>query len=101
MIPVAYVYILTNKHHTVVYVGKTIDLRTRLWEHQTKIYPKSFTARYNVFKPIFYEGFATEEEALDRERFIKCKTRNWKNNLVNSMNPKWRDLSEEIMSMKP
>jgi putative endonuclease len=101
MPPVAYVYILTNKHHTVVYVGMTTDLRTRLWEHQQEINPESFTARYNVFKPVFFQGFATEEEATERERFIKGKTRKWKNDLVQSTNPHWRGLTEDIMSMKP
>jgi putative endonuclease len=101
MLPVAYVYILTNKHHTVIYVGMTTDLRTRLWEHQQKINPGSFTARYNVFKPVFYEGHETVEEALERERFIKGKVRKWKNDLVQSMNPQWNDLTEEIMGMNP
>jgi putative endonuclease len=100
MPPVAFVYILTNKHGNVMYVGMTTDLRTRLWEHQRKVNPRSFTARYNVFKPVFYQGFATEEEAIERERFIKGKVRKWKNDLVQSMNPQWKDLTEEIMSMK-
>ncbi len=101
MRPVAYVYILTNRHHTVLYVGMTTDLRTRLWEHQKKINPGSFTARYNAFKPVYYQGFATEEEAIERERFIKGKVRKWKNDLVKSMNPQWKDLTEEINSMEP
>lgn len=101
MIPVAYVYILTNKRHTVLYVGMTTDLRTRLWEHQQKINPRSFSARYNVFKPVFYQGFETKEDALERERFIKGKTRKWKVELIESMNPEWKDLSEEIRSMSP
>jgi len=70
-------------------------------EHRQKTNPGSFTARYNVFKPVFYEGFATEEEAIERERFIKGKVRKWKNDLVQSMNPHWKDLTDEIMSMKP
>jgi putative endonuclease len=101
MPPVAYVYILTNKHHTVMYVGMTTDLRTRLWEHQQKINPGSFTARYNVFKPVFYQGFTTVEEAIERERFIKGKVRRWKNDLVESKNPQWKDWTEDIMSMRP
>ena len=57
MNPVAYVYILTNKHHTVVYVGMTTDLRTRLWEHQQKVNPKSFSARHNVSHLFFIKVF--------------------------------------------
>ena len=79
----------------------TTDLRTRLWEHQQKINSGSFTARYNVFKPVFYQGFASEEEAIEGERFIKGKVRKWKNDLVQSMNPQWKDLTQEIISMKP
>ena len=101
MLPVAYVYILTNNHHNVVYVGMTVNLKRRLWQHQTRFYPKSFSAQYNVFKPVYYEGHASVDEALERERFIKGKNRKWKDDLVNSMNPNWRDLSEEIRAMKP
>ena len=100
MRPVAYVYLLTNRHHTVLYVGMTTDLRTRIWEHQSKINPKSFTARYQVFLPMYYEGFASEEDALLREKYIKGKSRLWKEELINGKNPEWRDLSEEIRSME-
>lgn len=101
MYPVAYVYILTNKHHTVLYVGMTNDLRTRMWEHKRKINPKSFSARYNVFKPVYYRGFDTEEAAREMELYIKGKTRKWKEELIATMNPDWNDLSEEIVNMKP
>ncbi|MBX2901858.1 MAG: GIY-YIG nuclease family protein [Cyclobacteriaceae bacterium] len=101
MKPVAYVYILTNKRHTVVYVGMTTDLRTRLWEHQRKTNPRSFSARYNVNKPVYYEGVESIEAALERERYIKGKTRKWKEDLINSLNPDWNDLSREIFDMEP
>ena len=101
MLPAAYVYILTNKHHTVLYVGMTIDLRTRLWEHQRKVNSSSFTARYNVCKPIYYKGFDSEEDALERERFIKGKSRKWKEELIAEMNPDWNDLTEAIVNMHP
>ncbi len=101
MLPVAYVYILTNKHHTVLYVGMTTDLRTRLWEHKNKINPSSFTARYNLVKPIYYEGFDSEEEALERERYMKGKSRKWKEELIRGINPEWNDLTDVIMNMNP
>jgi putative endonuclease len=72
----------------------TSDLRTRLWEHQTSCNPKSFSARYNVFMPVYYEACNTEEDALFQEKHIKGKTRKWKEELINSKNPEWRDLSE-------
>ena len=101
MLPVAYVYILTNKHHTVLYVGMTTDLRTRLWEHQKKINPSSFSARYNLVKPIYYKGFGSEEEAFERERYIKGKSRKWKEELIAGMNPEWNDYTSEIINMRP
>jgi len=100
MRPLAYVYILTNKHHTVLYAGMTTDLRTRLWEHQTSRNPKSFSARYNVFTPVYYEAYNTEEDALLREKYIKGKIRKWKEELITSKNPEWRDLTDEILNME-
>ena len=101
MQPAAFVYILTNKHHTILYVGMTTELRSRLREHQTKINHLSFTARYNVVKPVYYEGLDSKEEALERELFMKGKTRKWKEELIHAANPEWRDLTEEIMNMNP
>jgi len=100
MRPVAYVYILTNKHHHVLYVGMTTDLRTRIWEHQTKVNPNSFSARYNTSKPIYFEAYHEVEEAALREKYIKGKTRKWKEELIYSKNPEWKDLSEEILGME-
>ncbi|MBS1556218.1 MAG: GIY-YIG nuclease family protein [Bacteroidetes bacterium] len=97
MLPVAFVYILTNKINTVLYMGMTTDVRTRLWEHREKINPKSFTARYNVSKLIYYEPYQSVEEAVERERYIKGKTRKWKADLVATMNPNWNDLTVEIL----
>ena len=93
----AYVYILTNAHHTTLYVGMTNNLPTRVWEHRTKQDPKSFTAKYNVYKPVHYEVFDTILEAIEREHYIKGKTRKWKENLIHEFNPGWRDLTDEIM----
>jgi putative endonuclease len=101
MRPIAYVYILTNARHTVLYVGMTNNLRTRLWEHQTMRNPKSFTARYSVIKPVYVEGCMTIEKALDREKYIKGKTRKWKEELITKANPEWLDLTDSIMEMDP
>lgn len=79
----------------------TTDLRTRVWEHQKRINPSSFTARYNVVKPIYYKGFDAEEGALEREQYIKGKSRKWKEALIAVMNPEWNDLTDVIMDMNP
>jgi putative endonuclease len=95
----AWIYILTNKSRTTLYVGVTTDLPTRLWEHKTKRYPKSFTARYNVNLLVYYEGFDGIVEAIEREKYIKGKSRKWKEELINKMNPSSEDLSERVTSI--
>jgi putative endonuclease len=89
----AWVYILSNSRHTVLYVGVTNDLRTRFWEHCSKQDPKSFTARYSINKLVYFEGFESIVEAIVREKFIKGKSRKWKELMIEKLNPDWNDLS--------
>jgi putative endonuclease len=96
MLPSAFVYILTNKTKTTLYVGVTTDLRTRLWEHRTMQSPGSFTARYKISILVYYEGFELITDAIKREKFMKGKSRKWKEDRIKSMNPDWRDLTEEV-----
>ena len=96
MLASAWVYIITNVHHTTLYTGVTNDLPTRLWEHRTKLDPMSFSAKYNLSVLVFYQGFDSIVEAIGREKYIKGKTRKWKEALVNSTNPEWKDLTVEI-----
>lgn len=88
------VYILTNTHHTTLYVGVTSDLVSRLAEHLNKKYPKSFTARYNLFKLVYVEIHPSIQEAIQREKYIKGKVRKWKDDLINSFNSEWKDLTD-------
>lgn len=97
MRPSAYVYILTNKTRTTLYVGVTNDLPTRLWEHREKQSPSSFTARYNLTILVYYEGYTWIGNAIKREKYIKGKTRNWKEELIRSKNPVWRDLTDDVL----
>ncbi|HNP19104.1 MAG TPA: GIY-YIG nuclease family protein [Fulvivirga sp.] len=90
------VYIMTNKHHTVFYTGVTSDLYSRVIEHRTKAYPKSFTARYNIEKLIYFEPFHSIEEAIMREKQIKKYRREKKLLLVEAINPEWKDLFDEL-----
>jgi putative endonuclease len=89
-------YILSSGNGNVLYVGVTNNLYIRVWEHRTKRNPKSFTARYNVFILVYYKKFETIVEAIERERYIKGKTRAWKNMLIDSMNPERIDLYDSI-----
>jgi putative endonuclease len=93
MLAAAFVYILTNKHHTVLYVGVTNDLETRHWEHVTKVNKNSFSAKYNLEKLVYFEEFDLIVEAIKREKFIKGKNRKWKEALISRKNPQWLDLS--------
>jgi putative endonuclease len=91
------VYILTNNRHTVLYTGVTSDLVGRMYNHIYKIYPNSFTKRYNIDKLVYFEIFPTIEEAIFREKQIKGGSRIKKEELINGMNPGWNDLYNEIL----
>ncbi len=96
MIRGGYVYIMTNRKNTVLYTGVTSSLYDRVTQHKEAVDPKSFTCRYKLFKLVFYEGFQLIEEAIDREKAIKGGSRIKKLNLINSINPEWKDLYETI-----
>jgi len=91
-----YTYILTNKNKTVLYVGVTSKLRTRITDHKEKKFAKSFTAKYNVNLLVYYEGFHSIEDAIDREKQLKSGSRAKKEELVNRMNPGWLDLYDQL-----
>jgi len=90
------VYIMTNKHKTTLYVGVTSSLIARVQQHQQHIYQNSFTQRYNLECLVYYENFSTIEEAISREKEIKKWRREKKDKLINTMNPQWKDLWEEV-----
>ena len=68
-----YIYIITNQHHTVLYVGVTSNLPGRIGQHKDKFYPKSFTAKYNVDKLVYFEVFNSIVDAIMREKQIKAE----------------------------
>ena len=88
-----YVYILTNKWHTVLYTGVTNDLSRRVFEHKTKLLP-GFTNKYNVAKLVYYELYSSVFDAITREKQIKAGSRRKKIQLINSVNCDWQDLSD-------
>lgn len=89
-------YIMTNFKRTTLYTGVTSDLLNRVLEHNNKEYPNSFTDKYNLTILVYYETFSRIEEAIDMEKYIKGKSRKWKENLINKKNPDWIDLWDEI-----
>jgi putative endonuclease len=84
---------MANKPNGVIYIGVTDNIEERIKEHKMKIYPKSFTARYNCDKLIYFEEFDDGREAEIRERQFKKWKRDWKIKLIEEMNPSWSDLS--------
>ena len=90
-----YVYIMTNKHNTVLYTGVTNDLKKRTWQHKEKLV-EGFTQRYNVAKLVYYEIVEDVRAAIAREKQIKGGSRQKKLDLINSMNSDWRDLYDDL-----
>lgn len=87
-----YVYILANKSNTTIYIGYTHNLEKRLYEHRNHVV-EGFTDKYNYTKLVYYEYLDDKYEALSIEKQPKRRSREKKNRLINSINPKWRDLS--------
>jgi putative endonuclease len=92
----AYVYILTNKNNSVLYVGVTNDLVRRVWEHKNGAV-SSFTKKYNVHQLVYYEYYDRMDTAIAREKQIKGGSRKKKMELIECMNPDWLDLYEEVV----
>ena len=90
-----YVYILTNKNNTVLYTGITNDLKRRVYEHKSELV-EGFTKRYNITKLVYYEISLGIEGAISREKQIKGGSRVKKIALVNTLNPGWKDLFDEL-----
>ena len=91
----AFIYFMTNSHNTTLYVGVTNDLIRRVAEHKAHI-NKGFTDKYNCDKLVYYENLESIVFAIEREKKLKKWKREWKNNLICSINPDWKDLSESI-----
>ena len=93
-----WVYIITNTHHTTLYVGASSQLKTRITQHREKTFAGSFSAKYNLCKLVYYETFDTVNEAFERERQLKAGSRKRKEKLINGFNPEWKDLFDQCAS---
>ena len=89
---VYYVYIITNRHNTVLYIGVTNNLERRLLQHAAKDNNVSFTALYQVSKLVYYERYGNIRMAIQREKRLKKWNRKWKVILIEKFNPEWKDL---------
>ena len=88
------IYIMTNAHNTVLYTGVTNNLQRRVIEHKTGK-GSAFTRKYNVVKLVYFECGDDVNAAIFREKQIKAGSRQKKMDLINSINPEWKDLYEK------
>ena len=91
-----FVYILASRRNGTLYIGMTDNLGRRVWEHQTGVL-RGFTKTYGVKKLVWYELHETRESAFQRERQLKKWNRSWKLQLIERLNPSWRDLTHELV----
>jgi putative endonuclease len=90
-----YVYIMTDAKHSTLYTGFSSNLKVRVWQHKGK-FVESFTKRYHVEMLVYYKVSNGVEGAIAREKQIKAGSRQDKIDLINKMNPEWRDLYKEL-----
>ena len=87
-----YLYIITNKNRTVLYIGSTTDIKRRMVEHKKGLL-KGFSKKYNCCNLLFFEFFPDIADAAKRETQMKAWKRNWKLELIKKENPELQDLS--------
>jgi putative endonuclease len=87
------VYILASKKNGTLYIGVTSDLPRRIFEHNEKLIP-GFTARYNVTRLVYVEYFYDVRDAIAREKALKAWKRDWKIQLIESVNPNWDEMTD-------
>ena len=87
---------MTTSNRRVLYIGVTANLLGRVWEHKNKIDPKSFTARYHCVMLVYYNDFSSMDSAIAEEKRLKGCSRQYKDELIDEMNPEWRDLWDDI-----
>jgi len=92
-----YVYILTNKIKSVLYIGFTNNLQERIYYHKNpEANSKAFTAKYKCWHLVYYEHYQDAETGIDRETQLKKWSRSKKDALISKFNPEWRFLDDEI-----
>ena len=92
----SYIYILSNQKNGALYIGVTSDLIKRVWQHKEKL-ADGFTKKYNCSQLVYYEQFLDVVEAIKREKQLKKYLRSWKIELIESINPNWKDLYFELL----
>jgi putative endonuclease len=93
-----FVYILASRYKGTLYVGVTRDLSRRVGEHKSGFVP-GFTREYKIHRLVYYEEYASILEARARERVLKRWRRAWKIQLIETVNPSWRDLTPDLINL--
>ncbi len=91
----AFIYMVSNKNNTTLYIGVTSNLQKRIYEHKNHL-TKGFSDKYNCEKLVYFESFDNINQAIEREKYLKGKKREFKENLIHSINPKWLDLYDYL-----
>lgn len=91
----SYIYILSNKNHTVLYIGVTTNLKQRTEDHKNGL-GSQFTQKYNVNKLLCFETFLDINQAIKREKQLKNWNKEWKWDLIKLMNPNLLDLYDDL-----
>jgi putative endonuclease len=91
-----YLYILASKRNGTLYIGVTSNLAKRVYEHKTDTI-EGFTKDYSVHNLVCFEVYTNIEDAIKREKNMKKWKRYWKVKLINTKNPNWKDLYNEIL----
>lgn len=90
-----YVYIVTNKTRSTLYIGVTNDLLVRVWQHRAGERPGTFSQRYHCAHLVFFEHYREVRDAISREKQLKGWRRAKKNTLIATLNPQWEDLAAD------
>ena len=90
-----YVYMLASQKNGTLYKGMTSNLKKRIWEHKEGLI-EGFTKTHNVKNLVWYKHCETAENAVAWEKKLRRYSRQWKINLIEELNPDWKDLWEEI-----
>ena len=90
-----FVYMMSDKPRGVIYIGVTSDLNGRVWEHRNEVH-QGFTSKYKAEKLVWFEQHPNIVLAIQREKSLKRWYRQWKIELIEAMNPDWRDVYHEL-----
>ena len=95
MTKAGFVYLLTNKRNGTLYTGVTSELKRRIYLHKTDKYP-GFSHKYQLKMLVYFEEHDDIQDAIEREKRIKKWKRSWKLQLIEKLNPGWKDLYDEL-----